>query len=146
MSGAKQLDRMGRKYLTRNITGIAAIYAGYKYLTSEDAPEDYKEIRVGPNHAAEIDKLYEERAKINRDKNPGDYANLTRQMQVLANKMKEPSLALDTTTLYPARQIMFLANVAKEAVRARGSLLDTDREYYFGTYWPETQNNLKTFF
>ena len=33
MSGAKQLDRMGRKYLTRNITGIAAIYAGYKYLT-----------------------------------------------------------------------------------------------------------------
>jgi hypothetical protein len=149
--GAKNLNRMGRKYLTRNITGLAAIYGFYKYLESDDAPEDYKEVRVGPNYSKEIDKLYEERRKLKDSDDTtgaieGRYNALTRQIEDMAKKMQEPSMSIDVSGHYPARQIGFLAKVAQQAIRARGGILDYDKEYYMGTYWPEARKNLATFF
>lgn len=149
--GAKNLNRMGRKYLTRNITGLGAIYGFYKYLESDDAPEDYKEVRVGPNYSIEIDKLYEERRNLKNSNASygeieGRHNALTRRMEELSKKMQEPSMSIDVSGHYPAKQIGFLAKVAQQAIRARGGILDYDKEYYMGTYWPEARKNLATFF
>jgi len=166
VGGASSLTRTGRKYLTRNITGLAAIYGLYKYLESDDAPEDYKQVRLGPNHSKEIEKLEKERDSIaiktqvngldvlipkNKDmigtgEIQGRYDALTRRIAKLAIEMQEPQMSLDVSGHYPMRQGFFIANMAREAIKARGSILDYDREWYMGTYWPEAKRKLATYF
>jgi hypothetical protein len=56
--GGGPLTPKDRDRISRNMVGMAAIGAAYMYRTSEDAPEDYKQVAVSDDTVTDVTAIY----------------------------------------------------------------------------------------